>query len=91
MKKYVISIIATLVVLFLLAQTGFLAPFGIKQISLFTRDKQKNTDSNINKKIPIQMVQTKFIQMFKKMLVISSRRKTIIFIFIKMVIGKSFL
>ena len=46
MKKYVISIIATLVVLFLLAQTGFLAPFGIKQISLFTRDKQKNTDSN---------------------------------------------
>ena len=39
MKKVVISVVATIAVLFLLAQTGILAPFGINQISLFTREK----------------------------------------------------
>lgn len=44
MKKVVISVIATIVVLFLLAQTGLLAPFGIKQISLFTRENSDKDD-----------------------------------------------
>ena len=39
MKKIVITILATLITLFFLAQTGLLAPFGIKQITLFTRPK----------------------------------------------------
>ena len=34
MKKIVISVIATIAVLFILAQTGLLAPFGIKQLSV---------------------------------------------------------
>lgn len=37
MKKYVIAVVATIATLFLLAQTGLLAPFGIKQLS-FTRE-----------------------------------------------------
>lgn len=41
MKKYAIGVAATLVVLFLLAQTGLLAPFGIKQLS-FTRENEQN-------------------------------------------------
>ena len=39
MKKYVIAVVATIATLFLLAQTGLLAPFGIKQLS-FTREKK---------------------------------------------------
>ena len=46
MKKYVLTILATLLVLFLLAQTGILAPFGIKQISFFTREAVKKTESD---------------------------------------------
>lgn len=42
MKKVVISVVATILVLFLLAQTGLLAPFGIKQLSIFTREKTEN-------------------------------------------------
>ncbi|MBR6918651.1 MAG: family 2 glycosyl transferase [Clostridia bacterium] len=42
MKKLFITILATLASLFLLAQTGILAPFGIKQISLFTRNREEN-------------------------------------------------
>ena len=38
MKKYVIAVVVTIATLFLLAQTGLLAPFGIKQLS-FTREK----------------------------------------------------
>ena len=41
MKKVVISIVATIVVLFILAQTGLLAPFGIKQLS-FTRENAES-------------------------------------------------
>lgn len=37
MKKYVIAVVATIATLFLLAQTGLLAPFGIKRLS-FTRE-----------------------------------------------------
>ena len=47
MKKVIITIIATLVVLFFLAQMGLLAPFGIKQLSC-TRtpdDKEATVDS----------------------------------------------
>lgn len=40
MKKIAISVAATMVVLFLLAQTGVLAPFGIKQLSVF---REKDT------------------------------------------------
>ena len=43
MKKYVLTILATLVVLFFLAQMGLLAPFGIKQLSFCTREKTRNT------------------------------------------------
>ena len=43
MKKVVISVVATIVVLFFLAQTGLLAPFGIKQLSVF---RQKETSSD---------------------------------------------
>ena len=42
MKKVVISVVATILVLFFLAQTGLLAPFGIKQLSVFTREKTEN-------------------------------------------------
>ena len=42
MKKVVISVVATILVLFFLAQTGLLAPFGIKQLSIFTREKTEN-------------------------------------------------
>ncbi|MBK6088483.1 family 2 glycosyl transferase [Ruminococcus difficilis] len=44
MKKIVISVIATIVVLFFLAQTGLLAPFGIKQLSVFGRENRKSSD-----------------------------------------------
>ena len=43
MKKIVISIVATIVVLFFLAQTGLLTPFGIKQLS-FTRENVESDD-----------------------------------------------
>ena len=46
MKKYVISVVATLLSLFLLAQTGLLAPFGIKQLSFFTRHKEESEKSD---------------------------------------------
>ena len=39
MKKVVISVVATIVVLFFLAQTGLLAPFGIKQLSIFRKNE----------------------------------------------------
>ena len=39
MKKYAIGVVSTLLVLFILAQTGLLAPFGIKQIS-FMRENE---------------------------------------------------
>ena len=45
MKKYVMMIVATLLVLFLLAQTGILAPFGIKQLS-FRREKSKKKSNS---------------------------------------------
>ena len=48
MKKVVISVVATILVLFILAQTGLLAPFGIKQLSFFTRhpeDKKSSENS----------------------------------------------
>ncbi len=49
MKKYVLTILATLVVLFLLAQTGILAPFGIKQLSFFrANDKKKDTSDSVS-------------------------------------------
>ena len=44
MKKIVISVVATIVVLFFLAQTGLLAPFGIKQLSVFGRENKKSSD-----------------------------------------------
>ncbi len=43
MKKIIISVLATILVLFFLAQTGILAPFGVKQVSFFTREKVKRT------------------------------------------------
>lgn len=46
MKKVVISVIATILVLFLLAQTGLLAPFGIKQLSFFTRHPEDSKSSD---------------------------------------------
>lgn len=46
MKKVVISVIATVFVLFLLAQTGLLAPFGIKQISIFPREKENKEQAD---------------------------------------------
>ena len=46
MKKVALTILATLIVLFLLAQTGVLAPFGIKQLSVFREAvKREDTDS----------------------------------------------
>ena len=42
MKKVVISVVATIVALFALAQTGLLAPFGIKQLS-FRRENEEKT------------------------------------------------
>ena len=45
MKKIVISVVATILVLFLLAQTGLLAPFGIKQLSIFGRENVKHNYS----------------------------------------------
>ena len=45
MKKIVISVVATILVLFLLAQTGLLAPFGIKQLSIFGKDHIKHNYS----------------------------------------------
>lgn len=48
MKKIVISIIATIIVLFLLAQTGVLAPFGIKQLSFTRRWGEKNEETAEN-------------------------------------------
>ena len=49
MKKYVLTILATLCVLFLLAQTGILAPFGIKQLSFMRRsDKRKTVSDSVN-------------------------------------------
>ena len=47
MKKIAISVVATIVVLFLLAQTGLLAPFGIKQLSVF-REKSATSDEAKN-------------------------------------------
>lgn len=47
MKKVVLPVVATLVVLFLLAQTGLLAPFGIKQLSFF-RAKDDETGQSEN-------------------------------------------
>ena len=44
MKKVIISVVATVVVLFFLAQTGLLAPFGIKQLS-FRRDYEEGSSS----------------------------------------------
>ena len=38
MKKVVISVIATIAVLFFLAQTGLLTPFGVKQLSILRRN-----------------------------------------------------
>ena len=46
MKKYVLTIVATILVLFLLAQTGLLAPFGIKQLSFLRRPEKKSDTSN---------------------------------------------
>lgn len=46
MKKYVLTIIATLLVLFLLAQTGILAPFGIKQLSFFRKPDERRKDDS---------------------------------------------
>ena len=46
MKKVVISVIATILVLFFLAQTGLLAPFGIKQLSFFTRHPEDSKTSD---------------------------------------------
>ena len=43
MKKVVISVVATILVLFILAQTGLLAPFGVKQLSIF-REKSETSD-----------------------------------------------
>ena len=45
MKKIVISVVATIVVLFLLAQTGALAPFGIKQLSIFGKENVRHNYS----------------------------------------------
>ena len=45
MKKYVLTVLATLLVLFLLAQTGVLAPFGIKQLSFFRSKYEKKSAS----------------------------------------------
>ena len=49
MKKIVIAVVATLLSLFILAQTGILAPFGIRQISLFTRDKVEDDSPNVSR------------------------------------------
>lgn len=48
MKKIAISVVATLVVLFFLAQTGLLAPFGVKQLSVFRRPETKTEEDNKN-------------------------------------------
>ena len=48
MKKVFITILATLVTLFFLAETGLLAPFGIKQITLFSRPKPEK--DNVDEK-----------------------------------------
>lgn len=49
MKKYVLTIIATILVLFILAQTGVLAPFGIKQLSFFRKnEKRKDTSESVS-------------------------------------------
>ncbi|MBR1482928.1 MAG: family 2 glycosyl transferase [Ruminococcus sp.] len=44
MKKIVISIVATIAVLFILAQTGVLAPFGIKQLSFYREKAVRTTE-----------------------------------------------
>ena len=44
MKKIVAAVAVTLAALFLLAQMGVLTPFGINQISLFTRNKEDDED-----------------------------------------------
>ena len=49
MKKIFISVIATLVVLFFLAQTGLLAPFGIKQLSVFRKPESDTKEESENK------------------------------------------
>ena len=43
MKKIILSVLSTLLVLVLLAQTGMLEIFGIHGISFYTPKKQKNT------------------------------------------------
>ena len=48
MKKVFITILATLVTLFFLAEVGLLAPFGIKQITLFSRPKPEK--DNVDEK-----------------------------------------
>ncbi|MBQ7699138.1 MAG: family 2 glycosyl transferase [Clostridia bacterium] len=44
MKKVIITVAVTLVCLFILAQTGLLAPFGIHQLSIFRKKEQESTD-----------------------------------------------
>lgn len=46
MKKYVLTILATICVLFFLAQTGILAPFGIKQLSFMRREDDRKSASD---------------------------------------------
>ncbi len=45
MKKVVISVVATILVLFFLAEMGLLTPFGIKQLSIF-RKKEDDTEQS---------------------------------------------
>ena len=46
MKKVVISVVATLLVLVLLAQTGVLEKFGIHGISIYTPKKETEASGN---------------------------------------------
>ena len=45
MKKVVISVVATLLVLVCLAQTGLLEIFGIHGISFYTKKKEKDSSA----------------------------------------------
>lgn len=48
MKKYVIAVVVTIATLFLLAQTGLLAPFGIKQLSFTRENSEKDAPQQQN-------------------------------------------
>ena len=53
MKKVVISVVATLLVLVCLAQTGLLEIFGIHGISFYTKKKEKDSSAAAPRATPI--------------------------------------